>query len=91
MGDHSPVPCKALLDWEGEGGSSIQSKEDLDTKKLMYEITKKCPKCSSPIEKNGTAPSEGDREGSKDLERKPTLRGIRSRAEGRWEVKGRSS
>lgn len=64
LGDHSPVPCKALLDWEGEGGSSIQTKEDLDTKKLMYEITKKCPKCQSPIEKNGKAGGSNRRAGT---------------------------
>ena len=56
LADHSPVPCKVLRDWEGEGGSSLQSRDDLETKKLVYDITKKCPKCATAIEKNGEGP-----------------------------------
>jgi hypothetical protein len=57
LGDHTPVPCSVLRDWEAEGGSSIQSREDLETKKLLYDLTKRCPKCGTHIEKDGESSS----------------------------------
>jgi hypothetical protein len=50
--DHSPAPCRLIRTWEEEGGSSLESQEDLATKHAIYQITKKCPKCGEPIEKN---------------------------------------
>lgn len=44
---HSPVPCKMVNQWmekcEGEG----------ETFKYISANTKDCPKCGSPVEKNG--------------------------------------
>ncbi len=44
---HSPVPCKMVNEWmekcEGEG----------ETFKYISANTKDCPKCGSPVEKNG--------------------------------------
>lgn len=52
-GDHRPAPCEAVRNWENEGGATATSKEDLETRRMIYHKTKPCPKCQVPISKNG--------------------------------------
>ncbi|QPG73077.1 hypothetical protein FOA43_000382 [Brettanomyces nanus] len=45
--DHSPCPCAIVKKWERK------CKDDSETAHWIVANTKDCPKCSSPIEKNG--------------------------------------
>eukprot|EP01121_Diplochlamys_sp_Union-15-3_P018346 TRINITY_DN6656_c0_g2_i1.p1 TRINITY_DN6656_c0_g2~~TRINITY_DN6656_c0_g2_i1.p1 ORF type:complete len:503 (+),score=81.00 TRINITY_DN6656_c0_g2_i1:99-1607(+) len=47
IGDHMPATCKNVEDW------SVKSQDESENVKWMIANTKKCPKCRSPIEKNG--------------------------------------
>eukprot|EP01098_Paradermamoeba_levis_P017098 TRINITY_DN959_c0_g2_i1.p1 TRINITY_DN959_c0_g2~~TRINITY_DN959_c0_g2_i1.p1 ORF type:complete len:519 (+),score=148.78 TRINITY_DN959_c0_g2_i1:68-1624(+) len=44
---HVPATCEMMKRWEQK------SKDDSETKKWLVVNTKDCPKCNSPIEKNG--------------------------------------
>lgn len=47
IGDHIPVPCVQLDKW------LQKASDESENVKWMIANTKKCPKCRSPIEKNG--------------------------------------
>jgi ariadne-1 len=47
IGDHTPVPCEPLEKW------LQKASDESENVKWMIANTKKCPKCRSPIEKNG--------------------------------------
>lgn len=47
IGDHNPVPCEQLEKW------LRKANDESENVKWMIANTKKCPKCRSPIEKNG--------------------------------------
>lgn len=47
IGDHSPVRCELLEKW------LQKATDESENVKWMIANTKKCPKCRSPIEKNG--------------------------------------
>jgi ariadne-1 len=46
-GDHNPVTCESLDAWIAKG------EDESENVKWMIANTKKCPKCRSPIEKDG--------------------------------------
>lgn len=46
-GDHVPVTCEYLEKWEDKNASESENVQ------WLIANTKKCPKCRSPIEKNG--------------------------------------
>jgi len=47
VGDHSPAPCDQVRKWKKKAN------EESENIKWLISNTKKCPKCRSPIEKNG--------------------------------------
>lgn len=47
VGDHNPVDCEHLEKWRQKAS------DESENVKWMMANTKKCPKCRSPIEKNG--------------------------------------
>lgn len=47
VGDHAPAPCEQVRKWKKKAN------EESENVKWMLQNTKKCPKCRSPIEKNG--------------------------------------
>lgn len=47
IGAHTPAPCDQVEKWKQK------SKDESENVKWMLQNTKKCPKCRSPIEKNG--------------------------------------
>eukprot|EP01119_Soliformovum_irregulare_P003803 TRINITY_DN14864_c0_g1_i1.p1 TRINITY_DN14864_c0_g1~~TRINITY_DN14864_c0_g1_i1.p1 ORF type:complete len:514 (+),score=110.76 TRINITY_DN14864_c0_g1_i1:51-1592(+) len=47
IGDHTPVPCAQLDKW------LQKASDESENVKWMIANTKRCPKCRSPIEKNG--------------------------------------
>jgi hypothetical protein len=65
---HSPAPCRLLLEWERAGGAALLSQEDLESRRLVYETTRRCPRCGTKIERNGgclhmTCKTEGGKTG----------------------------
>ena len=53
---HLPATCTMMKDWDKAGGYQDLSEEEGQVRKLKLEITRPCPKCSAPIEKNGGCP-----------------------------------
>lgn len=47
------MPCHLLLEWERAGGAALLSQEDLESRRLVYETTRRCPRCGTKIERNG--------------------------------------
>jgi hypothetical protein len=53
---HLPASCAAMKRWDAAGGYIETSGEEQETRKLKLELTRPCPKCGAPIEKNGGCP-----------------------------------
>ena len=49
---HFPASCEQISKWVDEGGFYDGMDEEAKSKQLARVISKKCPKCNAPIEKN---------------------------------------
>jgi hypothetical protein len=49
---HYPASCQQIAQWVDEGGFYEGMNEEAKSKQLAKIISKKCPRCSAPIEKN---------------------------------------
>jgi len=52
MQAHEPASCKDISQWVEAGGFYEGMGEDAKSKQLSKMISKLCPSCSAPIEKN---------------------------------------
>jgi hypothetical protein len=49
---HVPASCKMMAAWAAKDGVVARDPNDVDSRALIAKITKNCPSCATPIEKN---------------------------------------